>query len=47
VRGALLWMSRISGALLIAVGVLMLTGSMTVLSGWLQRWTPDFLWELL
>lgn len=42
-RGAIVWMSRASGALLIVVGVLMLTGSMTVLSTWLQRWTPEFL----
>ncbi|MEP6831787.1 MAG: cytochrome c biogenesis protein CcdA [Gemmatimonas sp.] len=42
-RGALAWMSRVSGALLIAVGVLMLTGSMAVMSSWLQRWTPEFL----
>ena len=42
-RGALAWMSRISGALLIIVGVLMITGSMTVMSSWLQQWTPDAL----
>ena len=42
-RGALLWISRASGVLLIIVGVLMITGSMTVLSAWLQGWTPDFL----
>jgi cytochrome c-type biogenesis protein len=42
-RGALVWMSRASGVLLIMVGVLMLTGSMTVMSTWLQRWTPEFL----
>ena len=42
-RGALVWMSRISGVLLIAVGILMITGSMTVLSAWLQRFTPEFL----
>ncbi len=42
-RGALVWMSRVSGLLLIAVGILMITGSMTVLSAWLQRWTPEFL----
>lgn len=42
-RGALIWMSRASGVLLIMVGVLMLTGSMTVMSTWLQRWTPEFL----
>ena len=42
-RGALMWISRASGVLLIIVGVLMITGSMTVLSAWLQRWTPEFL----
>lgn len=46
-RGGLVWMSRISGALLIAVGILMITGSMTVMSSWLQAWTPDFLLERL
>jgi cytochrome c-type biogenesis protein len=42
-RGALVWMSRVSGVLLIAVGCLMITGSMSVLSGWLQSFTPEFL----
>lgn len=42
-RGALVWTSRISGALLIAIGLLMVTGSMTVLSAWLQGLTPEFL----
>ncbi len=42
-RGALVWMSRASGVLLIGVGALMITGSMTVLSAWLQQWTPDAL----
>jgi cytochrome c-type biogenesis protein len=42
-RGGLLWMSRISGILLIIVGILMVTGTMTTLSGWLQQWTPEFL----
>ena len=42
-RGGLIWMSRASGALLVVVGVLMITGSMTVLSTGLQRWTPEFL----
>jgi cytochrome c-type biogenesis protein len=42
-RGALVWVSRASGVLLIAVGVLMLTGSMTVLTATLQGWTPEFL----
>lgn len=42
-RGVLLWTSRISGVLLIAMGILMVTGSMTLLSAWLQRLTPEFL----
>lgn len=42
-RGALIWISRASGLLLVIVGVLMMTGSMTVLSSWLQGWTPEFL----
>lgn len=42
-RGAMVWMSRASGVLLIAVGVLMVTGSMTVLSAWLQELTPESL----
>lgn len=42
-RGALVWTSRVSGALLIAIGLLMVTGSMTVLSSWLQGMTPEFL----
>jgi cytochrome c-type biogenesis protein len=42
-RGAIVWVSRVSGVLLIAVGLLMVTGSMTVLSAGLQRWTPEFL----
>lgn len=42
-RGALAWMSRISGLFLIAFGLLMITDNMTVLTAWLQRWTPEFL----
>lgn len=42
-RGALIWISRASGALLIVVGILMITGSMTVLSAWLQGFTPEAL----
>lgn len=46
-RGWVSWVSRGSGAVLIAVGVLMITGRMTMMSAWLQRWTPDFLWSRL
>jgi cytochrome c-type biogenesis protein len=37
------WVSRVSGALLIVLGVLLLTGTFTTLSGVLARWTPEFL----
>lgn len=47
VRRWLPWVSRASGALLILVGILLLTGSFTVLSGILAQWTPDFLLENL
>lgn len=42
-RGALIWISRASGALLVLVGILMITGSMTMLSAWLQGFTPEAL----
>lgn len=42
-RGALIWVSRIAGIMLIGVGILMITGSMTLLSAWLQGWTPEAL----
>lgn len=42
-RGGLVWMSRIAGVLLIAVGLLMLTDMMKVLTQWLQPMTPEFL----
>ena len=42
-RAALAWTSRISGVLLIAVGILMITGGMTLMNNWLQAWTPEFL----
>lgn len=41
------WISRISGILLIIVGILLLAGSFTILSGILARWTPRFLLERL
>lgn len=34
---------KASGILLILLGLLLLTGSFTVLSGWLTRFTPDFI----
>jgi cytochrome c-type biogenesis protein len=42
-RRYLPWVQRISGVILIVVGVLMATGQFTRLAGWLQGLTPDFL----
>jgi cytochrome c-type biogenesis protein len=46
-RRFLPWVMRVSGALLIFVGVLMVTGEFTRLAGWLQQFTPDVLREKL
>ena len=42
-RRYLPWVMRVSGALLVLVGVLLLTGEFTRLAGWLQSFTPEFL----
>jgi hypothetical protein len=34
---------RVSGALLVLVGALLLTGEFTRLAGWLQGFTPELL----
>lgn len=46
-RRYLPWVLRVSGLLLILVGLLMVTGSFTRLAGWLQQLTPAFLKEQL
>jgi cytochrome c-type biogenesis protein len=46
-RRFLPWVMRISGVMLIVVGVLLVTGEFTRLAGWLQGLTPDFLREQL
>jgi len=46
-RRGMVIVTRVSGALLIVVGILMITGSMTVLTAWLQRLTPAALWNRL
>jgi len=46
-RKYLPWVQRISGILLIIVGILMLTGSFTRMASWLQQLTPSFLREQL
>jgi cytochrome c-type biogenesis protein len=39
------WVERASGALLVVVGILLLSGQFTVLAGWAARYTPDFILE--
>ena len=43
VRSQMLWISRASGVLLIAVGLLMVTNYFTILASYLQAWTPEAL----
>ena len=43
----MLWMQRAAGALMVFVGVLMLTNQFTILAGWLQQFTPEFILERL
>jgi cytochrome c-type biogenesis protein len=44
-RRYLPWVMRITGILLIFVGVLMVTGEFPRLAGWLQQFTPSFIRE--
>ncbi|MGH7527873.1 MAG: cytochrome c biogenesis CcdA family protein [Gemmatimonadales bacterium] len=46
-RKFLPWVMRVSGVLLVLVGVLLVTGEFTRLAGWLQGLTPEFLREQL
>lgn len=41
------WVQRISGAILVLVGVLLATGQFTRLATWLQRLTPEWLYNML
>jgi cytochrome c-type biogenesis protein len=43
VRAWLVWTSRVAGAVLVAVNILMLTNYMTLMSSALQKLTPDIL----
>ncbi|HSJ64746.1 MAG TPA: cytochrome c biogenesis protein CcdA [Gemmatimonadaceae bacterium] len=43
VRRHLVWVNRVAGVLLIIVGLLLVTDYFTVLAGYLQALTPDFL----
>ena len=44
-RGHLVWVTRISGVLLIIVGLLLVTNYFTILASMLQRFTPAWLLE--
>jgi cytochrome c-type biogenesis protein len=44
-RPLLPWVMRISGGMLVLVGLLLISGEFTRLAGWLQGLTPDFLRE--
>ncbi len=46
-RRVIPWVNRVSGAILIALGLLLISGSMARLSGILARWTPAFLLDRL
>jgi cytochrome c-type biogenesis protein len=46
-RSKMVWVQRIAGVLMILVGILLVTDYMTILSSYLQRMTPDFLWDRL
>lgn len=42
-RHQMIWVNRVSGVLLILVGVLMVTNRFTMLATWLQAFTPEFI----
>src|SRR5262245_36448436 len=44
-RKRMIWVSRVSGLVLIGIGVLMVTNYFTILATWLTGLTPDFLLE--
>jgi cytochrome c-type biogenesis protein len=46
-RKFLPWVMKVSGALLVIVGVMLLTGQFTRIATWLQGWTPEGLLERL
>lgn len=42
-KGKMIWVNRVAGALLVFVGVLMVTNRFELLATKLQQWTPEFL----
>ena len=45
IRTQMMWISRISGAVMIVIGVMLVTNYFTVLASWLTTLTPEFLLE--
>lgn len=43
VRRHMVWVNRTAGALLVLVGILMVTNRFTILANWLQGFTPGFI----
>lgn len=44
-RRQMVWVSRISGAIMIVIGIMLVTNYFTVLAAWLTTLTPEFLLE--
>jgi cytochrome c-type biogenesis protein len=44
-RKQMVWVSRVSGAVMIVIGVLLVTNYFTILAAWLTTLTPEFLLE--
>jgi len=42
-KSQMVWIQRISGVMLIFVGLLMVTNYLSILSTWMQAYTPEFL----
>lgn len=47
VKKQMMWFSRATGAVMVTVGLLMVTNRFTILATYLNRFTPDFLLERL
>jgi cytochrome c-type biogenesis protein len=47
IKRHMVWVTRVSGALLVVVAVMMITDYMSVLTGLMRGWTPDALKNLL
>lgn len=45
VRRYMVWVNRVAGAMLVFVGVLMVTNRFTMLANWLQGFTPEFIFN--